>query len=99
MQKEKIILSISLLASRDVDDVQRCLKSLEPIRREIPCEVIAVDTSGGDERLKEVLCQYADKIVPFTWCDDFAKARNAGLQRAKGEWFLYIADDEWFVEV
>lgn len=97
MQK-KIMLSISFLASRNSEDVKRCLDSLTPIREVIPCEVIAVDTSGGDEALRQVLCEGADEVVPFTWCDDFAKARNAGLERAKGEWFLYLDDDEWFVE-
>lgn len=97
MQK-KILLSISFLASRHSEDVKRCIDSLEPIRKALPCEVIAVDTSGGDEVLREMLYEYVDEVVPFTWCDDFAKARNAGLERAKGEWFLYIDDDEWFVE-
>ena len=32
----------------------------------------------------------------FKWCDDFAKARNAGLEKCTGEWFMYIDDDEWF---
>ena len=27
---------------------------------------------------------------------DFSAARNAGLELAKGEWFLYVDDDEWF---
>ena len=38
--------------------------------------------------------KYADQIIPFTWCDDFAAARNAGLERCRGEWFLYLDDDE-----
>ena len=46
-----------------------------------------------------LLSEYTDHIVPFTWCDDFSKARNAGLKEAKGEWFLYIDDDEWFGDV
>lgn len=96
--KKKILLTISFLASRHSDDVKRCIDSLKPIRKAISCEVIAVDTSGGDEDLREILDEYVDEVVPFTWCDDFAKARNAGLERAKGEWFLYIDDDEWFVE-
>ena len=97
MQK-KILLTISFLASRHSDDVKRCIDSLGPIRKALPCEVIAVDTSGGDEALREMLDEYADEVVPFMWCDDFAKARNAGLERARGEWFLYLDDDEWFVE-
>ena len=40
--------------------------------------------------------KYTEKIVPFTWCNDFSKARNAGLEQATGKWFLYIDDDEWF---
>ena len=43
--------------------------------------------------------EYTDNIVSFDWCDDFAAARNAGLEHAKGEWFLYLDDDEWFEDV
>ena len=39
------------------------------------------------------------RSVPFTWCADFSKARNAGLKQATGEWFLYLDDDEWFDDV
>ena len=96
--RKKPILTISFLASRHSEDVKRCIDSLKPIRKALPCEVIAVDTSEGDEELRKLLDQCVDQVVPFTWCDDFAKARNAGLACATGEWFLYIDDDEWFTD-
>lgn len=95
---EHILLSISMLASRKKEQVKRCLDSLRPITDAIPCELILVDTSK-DETIHEMLLTYTDQVVEFDWCQDFAKARNAGLALAKGEWFLYIDDDEWFEDV
>lgn len=90
-----IQLTISLLVSDRMETLEKCLSSLKPLLRELDSELIAVYTGKSNETLKLVQ-QYAALVIPFTWCDDFAKARNAGLKHAKGEWFLYIDDDEWF---
>lgn len=90
-------LTISLLASNHIHAVRRCLDSLVPILMRIPSELIIVDTSGEDQ-IRELACQYTDHVVPFEWCDDFSKARNAGLKEAHGEWFMFIDDDEWLDE-
>lgn len=97
MQK-KPVLSISLLVSDRPDTIQRCLDSLNTIRENITSELIIVNTSHS-ENVRAIIEKYTDKIVDFEWCDDFAKARNAGLSLAIGEWFLTLDDDEWFVEV
>lgn len=94
----QIQLSISLLASNRAASLERCLDSLRPLLMRIPSELIIVFT-GTDERVKEIASCYTDKILPFTWCDNFSAARNVGLWAAKGEWFLYIDDDEWFEDV
>lgn len=91
----KIQLSISLLASNRAESLERCLDSLRPLMMQIPSELIVVFT-GTDERVREIASRYTDKIIPFAWCDNFSAARNVGLWAAKGEWFLYIDDDEWF---
>lgn len=95
MKEKHILLSISVLASRKKELVRRCLDSLRPILERLPSELILVDTSE-DKEVHEMLLTYSDHVVDFHWCNDFAKARNVGLERAKGEWFLYIDDDEWF---
>lgn len=94
---EEILLTISILASNRKDTMKKCLDSLEPIRKALPCELIITDT-GCDDELRRMLEEYADVVTDFTWCKDFAKARNVGLSMARGRWFLFLDDDEWFVE-
>lgn len=93
--QNNILLTISILISNRPDTVEKCLKSLHSLRTKIPSELILVDTGCG-EQVRKLVEPYADEIVEFPWCNDFSKARNAGLKRAKGEWFLYLDDDEWF---
>lgn len=97
MDQGQPILSISLLASNRKDAIRRCLDSLLPIMEQIPSELIIVDT-GVTQEVKELFREYTDRVIPFLWCNDFAKARNCGLSEARGEWFLYIDDDEWFAD-
>lgn len=94
---EKPILSISLLASNRMDTIPRCLDSLTPIREALPCELIIVDTSNSPE-VHECILKYTDIVEKFEWCNDFSKARNVGVDRAKGEWFMFLDDDEWFLD-
>lgn len=91
----KIKLSISVLVSDSVESADKCLKSLKPILKEVPSELLVVYTGTNPLSLK-IARKYTDQIIPFVWCDDFSKARNIGLKRAVGEWFMYIDDDEWF---
>lgn len=92
------ILSISILVSGREDTTEQCLDSLRPLTEQLNTELILVDTGCG-ESLRKKLSRYTDQIIPFTWCNDFAKARNAGLQKTTGEWFLFLDDDEWFEDV
>ena len=91
-------LSISLLVSNSIDTIEKCMESLKPILNQVDSELIIVDTGGNDGSI-DIAARYATKIIPFTWCDDFAAARNIGLKASKGEWFLWLDDDEWFEDV
>ena len=97
MQKKenKIKLTISILVSNSITTIEKCMQSIVPILQSIPSELIIVDTGGIDGSI-EIAKKYANVVIPFTWCNDFAKARNTGLERARGEWFLFLDDDEWF---
>lgn len=94
MNKEHILLSISMLISGR-DEMEKSLNSLLYFKNAFPTEIILVDT-GCNEEQRALAEQYADKIIKFTWCNDFGAARNAGLKEAQGEWFMYLDDDEWF---
>ncbi len=91
-------LTISLLISNRPDTIPRCLDSLCTLREQLPTELILVDTSGSDE-IHDLLLTYTEQVYKFQWCNDFAKARNEGMKRAKGEWFMFLDDDEWFEDV
>lgn len=94
--KSRPILSISMLCNGGhKKEAQKCLDSLMTIMNRLDSELIIVDT-GCDKEMKSLISSYADKVIPFEWCDDFAKARNAGLRECRGKWFMYVDDDEWF---
>lgn len=98
MNTKKPLLTISLLISNRPDTIPRCLDSLHLIMDQLPCELILIDTSKSED-INNLLLTYTNKVYEFEWCKDFAKARNEGVKRAKGEWFLYLDDDEWLVDV
>ena len=98
-EQQTPILSISMLVSNNRGDtIEKCMESLIPLRKAISSELVIVDTGCTDGSI-EVVKKYADKIISFPWCNDFSAARNAGLFECKGEWFLYLDDDEWFEDV
>ncbi|MGN0403043.1 MAG: glycosyltransferase [Acetatifactor sp.] len=94
MKDKPIVLSISMLISGR-EEMARSLDSLHYFTEAFPCEIILVDT-GCNPSQRALAEKYADKIIDFTWCNDFSAARNAGLKEARGEWFMYLDDDEWF---
>ncbi|MCR4610453.1 MAG: LicD family protein, partial [Lachnospiraceae bacterium] len=91
-------LTISILISRNYEGVKRCLDSVCPIMENVSSELILTDTGCGD-KVRELIEGYSDHIIDFEWIKDFSAARNVGLKEAKGEWFLYVDDDEWFDDV
>lgn len=95
MRKRSPVLSISMLVSGQKEDMEKSLQSLCCFKEAFPCEIILVDT-GCNREQRDLAEKYADKMVDFSWCNDFAAARNAGLKEAAGQWFMYLDDDEWF---
>lgn len=95
---KKKILTISILVSGREETTEKNLQSLQPLREQLGAELILTDTGCSPEYLEKIK-GYADRILSFTWCRDFAKARNLGLEAANSEWFMYVDDDEWFEDV
>ncbi len=99
--KSKIKLTIGILVSNNIKYIRKALDSIQPLLKAIPSELIVIDTVGNDKSdgSIEVAKEYTDKVFHFDWIDDFAAARNAILEHAKGEWFMYFDDDECFDSV
>lgn len=75
-----------MIVKNEEKNIARCLECLAPLMD----EMIIVDT-GSTDRTKEIARHYTERIYDFSWCDDFAKARNAAVQKATMD-YIYIAD-------
>ncbi len=98
MNEAKPLLSIGMIFRDDIRCLERCLKSLQPLRDEVPCELIMADT-GSVDGSREVAERYADLLIDFPWVDDFSAARNAVLEHCTGTWFLAFDSDMWVEDV
>ena len=92
-----ILLSIGLIVKNEEKYLDRCLSALKPICDAISTEIVIVDTGSTDATV-EIAKRYTDKVYFFEWIDDFSAARNYGLERCSGEWFMFIDADEIFDE-
>lgn len=92
--EKKKLLTIGIITKNECGKLERCLKSLMPIKEALDCEIIVTDTGSSDNTI-EMLSNYADKVINFEWCDDFSAARNTGVSESEGVWFMWLDSDEW----
>lgn len=82
-------ISLCVIAKNEEENIARCLSSCE----HIVDEVIVVDTGSTDNTVK-IAKSLGASIVDSPWDNNFAKARNAGVEKATCEWILYLDCDE-----
>lgn len=87
-------LSIGIIFKNEARCLERCLKSFQPLREVVPCEIVMADT-GSTDGSREIAERYADILFDFPWINDFAAARNAVMDRCRGKWYLSVDADEW----
>ena len=57
-------------------------------------ELVVVDTGSVDDTVA-ILHQAGATVIQEAWRDDFAHARNVGLEHAAGDWILVLDADEF----
>ncbi len=82
-------LTLCMIVRNEEAQLPRCLDSV----KSIVDEMIIVDT-GSTDRTIEIAEQYGAKVFRHQWSNDFAAARNAGLEKASGDWILVLDADE-----
>jgi len=82
-----------MMVKNEEKNLDRCLSSLQPIRSEIPSELIIVDTGSTDNTVI-IARKYTDKVYFHEWNNNFAEMRNKTISYAKGEWLLILDADE-----
>jgi tetratricopeptide (TPR) repeat protein len=82
-------VSLTLITRNEESQLRLCL---EPVR-DLVDEIIVVDT-GSTDHTRQVAADLGARVSEFTWCDDFAAARNETLERATGDWVFWLDADD-----
>ncbi|MDQ7096257.1 glycosyltransferase [Desulfosporosinus sp. PR] len=89
----KPLLSICMMVKNEEKNLERCLRSVQPIMQAIPTELIVVDTGSSDGTV-EIAKQFTDKLFVHMWNNNFAEMRNITISYAQGKWVLILDADE-----
>ena len=84
-----MLLTAALIVRDEERNLGACLSSLD----RVVDEVVVVDTGSTDESVAVARAHGAD-VHREPWVGDFSRARNVALDRAAGDWILYIDADE-----
>lgn len=84
-----MFLSLCMILRNEEAVLARCLDS---VRKGVD-EIILVDT-GSRDRTKEIARAYTDQVYEFPWQDDFSAARNFGLEKASGDYWMWLDADD-----
>ncbi len=82
-------VSVCLIVKNEERLLPQCLRSV----RELAFQIVVVDT-GSTDRTRDIAGEMGAEVYSFAWRDDFGAARNAALERARGDWILSLDADE-----
>lgn len=89
-----MLLSIGLIVKNEEATLEKCLTALKPIFDNVDSELIIADTGSTDNTV-EIAKKFTDNVFYFEWINDFSAARNSTIERAQGEWYMFIDADEY----
>lgn len=94
MTRPKPTLALAMIVKDEEANIEQCLDSVIGIVD----QVVIVDT-GSRDRTADIIWTYAEKfdrfdVEYFKWIDDFAAARNFGMEHVKTDWVLHLDADE-----
>jgi len=85
-------ISLCMIVRDEAARIERCLRSALPWVG----EAVVVDTGSTDDTAA-LAEKMGARVLHFTWCDDFASARNQAVEGARTPWALVLDADEQLV--
>ncbi|MBW1975347.1 MAG: glycosyltransferase [Deltaproteobacteria bacterium] len=82
-------LSVCMIVKNEASNLEELL----PQVTQFADEIVIVDTGSNDET-PEVARRFTSKVYSFAWNDNFSDARNYGLEKATGDYFLWLDADD-----
>lgn len=89
MSQNQPLLSLCMIVKNEEIYLPQCLESV----KDVVDELIIVDTGSTDDT-PNIAKQYGASVYDYAWQDDFAAARNFGLDKANGVFILFLDADE-----
>lgn len=89
---EGMRLSLVMIVRDEEEMLPRTLEAIKPAVD----EMIIVDTGSTDSTI-EIARSFGATVIEREWTGSFSEARNASLEAATGDWFLYLDADEVLV--
>ena len=84
-------LSLCMIAKNEERNITTALASV----RDIASQMIVVDT-GSTDKTAQIAQKLGADVHHFNWINDFSAARNYSIEKATGEWIIYLDADEYF---
>jgi len=94
----RVLLSIGMIVKNEEQGLRECLNGIKPILEQVDSELIIADTGSTDATVA-IAKEFTDNVYQIEWRNDFAWARNTTLERAKGEWYMFLDGDEIFQDI
>ena len=86
-------IALVVIARDEAPRIGRLLASAAPW-----VDAMLVLDTGSRDATAALARAAGARVEHFVWCDDFAAARNAALERAGADWHVVLDADEWIVE-
>jgi len=82
-------IGLSMIVKDGGDDLRHCLNSVRSL-----VEQIVIADTGSTDRSGDLARDFGATVVPCTWNDHFADARNVALAPVTTDWVLVLDADE-----
>ena len=83
------LISLCMIVKNEAANLPRCLASVQGVVD----DVVVVDT-GSEDATPEIAEAAGARLFRIPWPNDFAKARNEAIERARAAWVLILDADE-----
>lgn len=86
-------ISLCIICKNEEKVIARCINSV----KDVVDEIILVDTGSQDSTL-EIAEHLEVNIYQIPWENHFAKAKNFAIDRATGDWIIFLDADEYLTK-